>query len=62
MEKKTSFVAIVFCKIGKIEKGLDKIATAENSETVRRRRGGGRRFVVPRPGATLSHLVNKLRN
>jgi hypothetical protein len=36
---------------------------AENSETVkgRRRRGrrrrGGRRFVVPRPGATLSHLV-----
>jgi hypothetical protein len=35
---------------------------AENSETVRgrgrrRRRRGGRRFVVPRPGATLSHLV-----
>jgi hypothetical protein len=41
---------------------------AENSEKVRgrrrrgrrrrrRRRGGGRRFVVPRPGATLSHLV-----
>jgi hypothetical protein len=37
---------------------------AKNSETVRgrrrrgrgrrRRRGGGRRFVVPRPGATLS--------
>jgi hypothetical protein len=42
---------------------------AENSETVRgrrrrgrrrrRRRGGGRRFVVPRPGATLSHLVKR---
>jgi hypothetical protein len=39
---------------------------AANSETVRgrrrggrrrRRRRGGRRFVVPRPGATLSHLV-----
>jgi hypothetical protein len=32
---------------------------AENSETVRggRRRRIGRRFVVPRPGATLSHLV-----
>jgi hypothetical protein len=38
---------------------------AENSETVRGRRrrrrrrrgGGGRIFVVPRPGATLSHLV-----
>jgi hypothetical protein len=36
---------------------------AENSEAVRgrrrrgrRRRGGRRRFVVPRPGATLSHL------
>jgi hypothetical protein len=35
-------------------------AKAENSETVRgrRRRGRGRRFVVPRPDATLSHLVN----
>jgi hypothetical protein len=32
----------------------DKVTTAENSETVRgRRRGRGRRFVVPRPGATL---------
>jgi hypothetical protein len=34
---------------------------AENSETFngrrRRRRGRGRRFVVSRPGATLSHLV-----
>jgi hypothetical protein len=36
---------------------------SENSETVRgrrrrrRRRRGGRRFVVPRPGVTLSHLV-----
>jgi mRNA-degrading endonuclease RelE of RelBE toxin-antitoxin system len=36
----------------------DKVTTAENSETVRgRRRGRGRIFVVPRPGATLSHLV-----
>jgi hypothetical protein len=35
-------------------------AKAENSETVRgRRRGRGRRFVVPRPDATLSHLVKK---
>jgi hypothetical protein len=35
------------------------VALAENSETVRRRGRGrrGRRFVVPRPGATLSHLV-----
>jgi hypothetical protein len=44
----------------KIEKRIDKIAAAENSETVRRRRGrrrGGRRFVVPRPGAILTHLV-----
>jgi hypothetical protein len=32
-------------------------AKAENSETVRGRGRGGRRFVVPRPGATLSHLV-----
>jgi hypothetical protein len=30
-------------KICKIEKCIDKIATAENSETVRRRRGGGGR-------------------
>jgi hypothetical protein len=45
------------CKFCKLEKCLDKIATAENSETVRRRIGGGRRFAVPRPGATLSHLV-----
>jgi hypothetical protein len=31
---------------------------SKNSETVRGRRGiGGRRFVVPTPGATLSHLV-----
>jgi hypothetical protein len=37
----------------------EKVTTAENSETVRgrRRRGRERRFVVPRPGATLSHLV-----
>jgi hypothetical protein len=34
---------------------MDKIALSENSVTVRRRRGG-RRFVVPRPGATLSQL------
>jgi hypothetical protein len=34
---------------------------AENSEIVRRRRGRrrGRRLVVPRPGATLSHLVKQ---
>jgi hypothetical protein len=29
-----------------------KNSETENSETVRRRRGGGRRFVVPKPGAT----------
>jgi hypothetical protein len=29
------------------------VAKAENSETVRGRRGGRRRFVVPRPGGTL---------
>jgi hypothetical protein len=41
----------------KIEKRMDKIALAENYVTVRRRGIEGRRFVVPRPGATLSHLV-----
>jgi hypothetical protein len=38
------------------------VATAENSETVRGRGRGRRRrrrFVVPRPGATLSHLVKR---
>jgi hypothetical protein len=40
------------------QKGSTNYQT-ENSETVRRRRGGGRRFVVPRPGATLSHLVKR---
>jgi hypothetical protein len=36
-------------------------ALVENSETVRRRRKGRRwRFVVPRPGATLSHQVKSL--
>jgi hypothetical protein len=45
----------------KICQSLDKVTKAENSETVRgRRRGRGRRFVVPRPGATLSHLVKKV--
>jgi hypothetical protein len=33
--------------------------TYKNSETGRRRKR--RRFVVPRPGATLSHLVKKTR-
>jgi hypothetical protein len=37
------------------------VAKTEKSVTVRRRRRRrrrrGRRFVVPRPGATLSHLV-----
>jgi hypothetical protein len=39
----------------KICQSPDKVTMAENSETVRgrrRRRGRGRRFVVPRPGAT----------
>jgi hypothetical protein len=35
----------------------DMSAKAGNSETVRARGRGGRRFVVPRPGTTLSHLV-----
>jgi hypothetical protein len=36
------------------------VATAKNSETSRGRgRRRGRRFVVPRPGATLSHLVKR---
>jgi hypothetical protein len=35
----------------------DMSAKAENSETVRGRGRGGGRFVVPRPGTTLSHLV-----
>jgi hypothetical protein len=48
------------CKICKLAKCLDKIATAENSEMVRRRRAGGRRFVVPRPGATLSAFCKVL--
>jgi hypothetical protein len=43
-----------FCEI---VKSTDIVATAEKSETVRGRRRGGRRFVVPRPGATLSHRV-----
>jgi hypothetical protein len=42
-------------------KKYDMVAKAENSETVgkRGRRGGRRRrrFVVSRPGGTLSHLV-----
>jgi hypothetical protein len=45
----------------KICQSPDKVTTAENSETFRgrrrRRRVRGRRFVVPRPGATLLHLV-----
>jgi hypothetical protein len=49
----------------KICQSPDKVTTAENSETVRGRRrrrgrGRGRRFVVSRPGATLSHLVKML--
>jgi hypothetical protein len=33
------------------------VRKAENSETVRRRRGRRRRFVAPRPDTTLTHLV-----
>jgi hypothetical protein len=51
----------------KICRSPDKVTTAKNSVTVRGRRrrrrergrGRGRRFVVPRPGATLSHLVKR---
>jgi hypothetical protein len=48
----------------KICQSPDKVTTAEISETVRgrRRRGRGRRFVAPRPGATLSHLVKSTKN
>jgi hypothetical protein len=35
-------------------------AKAEYSEMFRGRRRRRRRFVVPRPGATLSHLVKRL--
>jgi hypothetical protein len=40
--------------------GIDIVAESENSETGRRRRRR-RRFVVPRPGAALSHLVKTFR-
>jgi hypothetical protein len=56
-------------KVRKLKNFLspDKVTTAENSVTVRGRRrrrrrrgrGRGRIFVVPRPGATLSHLVKR---
>jgi hypothetical protein len=40
----------------KLSKNCQNYKFFENSEAVRGRRKG-RRFVVPRPGATLSHLV-----
>jgi hypothetical protein len=45
-------------KVAKVDKKLSKIG--KNSETGRRRRRRRRRFVAPRPGTTLSHLVKKV--
>jgi hypothetical protein len=42
----------------KICQSPDKVTKAEKVRG--RRRGRGRRFVVPRAGATLSHLVKKV--
>jgi hypothetical protein len=36
---------------------MAKLKKCKNSETGRRRRRRRRRFVAPRPGTTLSHLV-----
>jgi dsDNA-specific endonuclease/ATPase MutS2 len=46
-----------FVKLLYFAKNTDMVAKAKIFETVERRGRTGRRYVVPRPGATLSHLV-----